>query len=144
MRGEQAFAQAQPDAYQQCSRRVRTNHEETIDVPPSASVHAAPTASGEIRDERIDLFEIHAHRLVPTVVGRKPGSGQVHFAARRLDEVSARLLADLTVTVMYLAVDRWLASPHSELSAFIDEMLDAHAALHDPRAVGRSVDTLAP
>lgn len=54
---------------------------------------------------------------------------------RGVDELSARLLADLAVTVMYLAVDRWLASPDpgADLSAHVDEVLDAHSALHGDR-----------
>ncbi len=58
---------------------------------------------------------------------------------RGVDEVSARLLADLAVTVMYLAVDRWLASPdsESELTTRIDEILDAHSALHADRRAPR-------
>jgi len=58
---------------------------------------------------------------------------------RGADEISARLLADLTVTVMYLAVDRWLASPESgpKLPAFVDEVLDAHAALREGTGPGR-------
>jgi len=60
------------------------------------------------------------------------GVTEAGLIARGADEVSARLLADLTVTVMYLAVDRWLGSPETgpELAAFVDEVLDAHAELH--------------
>lgn len=60
---------------------------------------------------------------------------------RGVDEISARLLADLAVTVMYLAVDLWLASPdpESELSTHVDVILDVHSALHrNPRASGSS------
>ena len=65
---------------------------------------------------------------------------------RGVDGVSARLLADLTVTVMYLAVDCWLASPdsESELSSFVDEVLDRHAALHGLPAASRRRSTAEP
>jgi AcrR family transcriptional regulator len=63
------------------------------------------------------------------------GAIEAGLVARGADAVSARLLADLTVTVMYLAVDRWLASPETglALAVFVDEVLDAHAALHAGR-----------
>lgn len=54
------------------------------------------------------------------------------FLARGVDEVRARLLGDLTVSVMYLAVGHWLASPASsvDLEDIVDEVLEAHAGLH--------------
>ncbi|MFD5224907.1 TetR/AcrR family transcriptional regulator [Microbacterium sp. NPDC058342] len=54
--------------------------------------------------------------------------------ARGIDDISSRLLADLAVTVMYLAVDRWLESPApgTELSTFVDEIMDVHAAVTKP------------
>lgn len=56
------------------------------------------------------------------------------LVARGIQEVPARLLADLSVTVMYLAVDRWLASPDGGpgLSVFIDEILDVHQGMRNP------------
>lgn len=53
---------------------------------------------------------------------------------RGFDDVSARLLGDLAVTVMYLAVDRWLESPEAGLSTCIDDVFEVHAGLHGDRA----------